>query len=358
MTQAAKLVRQGKSCDIYENSEFPDLMFFHRTDRYSIGDRVFPGKIPYKGLIQNYMTLRWMKLLEEVGIVSNHIVSADARTLFRYGFREDLGIGSTVVAKKCVPIPLECIVRGYYIPESPSWDPYKDGATLCGYDLPDGLRNSEKLETPIYTPSTKAPSGERDINITFEESVEILTDFVLNTFTLSIGAEPEKIAYRIADTVKHLSLKAYNFAHSYCLTKGVILADAKLEFGFMFGPNGEHQIVLIDEVFTPDSSRFWDAHVYDVDRYQPALDKQFLRRHVYWKLGWNFVEVPPKIEDFMLYRASELYLDICQRLFDVDIIKLTTDISWEWHRCKEEYEAEMLAEQCQKEIVGYFGEKL
>ena len=357
MARTSKLVTRGLVCDVYENPEFPDIMFFHRTDRYSIDEQIFPDQIPYKGFVTNQMSLRWKRLLEEAQIVSSNVISTSAKDLFRYGFRSPAGIGSAAVVKKCIPIPLECIVRGYYIPESPSWDSYKEDGTFHGYTLPVGLKNSERLPEPIFTPSTKNKLGKPDENVSFEKCVEILTQFILDTFTLTDGAEPERIAYKLADSLKSISLQAYTFAHNYALQKRIILADTMLEFGFLMDPeSGNHQIVIINDAFTPDTTRYWDLDSYQVDRFQPAIGRQFLRRHLYWVLEWDPSKKPPHIDPFMIHRASELYIDIFQRIFDVDVVNLSTEAAWEWQKAKEEYEEEELKNRTSAEIAQYFDE--
>ena len=358
MTQASKLVTRGLVCDVYQNPEFPDILFFNRTDRYSIDEQIFPDQIPYKGFVTNQMSLRWKKLLEEAQIVSSNVISTNAKDLIRYGFTRPDGIGSSAVVKKCIPIPLECIVRGYYIPESPSWDSYKKDGTFNGFALPEGLKNCQRLPEPIFTPSTKNKLGKHDVNVTFEKSVEILTDFLLETFTLTDGAEPERIASKLADTLKTISIQAYTFAHNYALEKRIIIADTMLEFGFVMDPEGnDHEIILINDAFTPDTTRFWDLDSYQIGRFQPAIGRQFLRRHLYWVLEWDPSKEPPHIDPFMIHRASELYIDVFQRIFEVDIIQLSTESVWEWYKAKEEYEQEELDRQTSAEIALYFDEK-
>lgn len=357
MTRASKLVTRGLVCDVYENPEFPDILFFNRTDRYSLDEQIFPDLIPFKGFVTNQMSLRWKRLLEEEGIVSSNVISTSAKDLFRYGFKTPDGIGTAAVVKKCIPIPIECIVRGYYVPESPSWDTYEKDSTFWGYKLPVGLKNSQRLPDPIFTPSTKNKLGKHDVNVSFEKCVEILTEFIIETFTLTAGAEPEKIAYELADTLRAISIRAYTFAHNYALQKRVILADTMLEFGFVMDENGsDHQIIIINDAFTPDTTRYWDLDSYQMNRHQPAIGRQFLWRHLYWVHEWNPSKKPPHIDPFMIHRASELYIDIFQRIFEVDVVNLSTEIAWEWQKAKEEYEEEELSNQTSAEIARYFDE--
>lgn len=329
-----ELINQGKVCDIYQNENFSDLMFFHRTNRFSVGDRVFPGEILYKGLILNEMSLKWMEFLEQEEIVRNHIITSDAKTLLSYGVNPEWA-GCVVAAKKCIPIPIECIVRGYYIPESKSWDPYKETGMLYGNKLPKGLKESQILPSPIYTPSTKAGAGEHDENINFDTSVEIIKDFLLKHFELEEGTNINVLAYTIADNIRNVSLRAYRAVHERAIKKGIILADTKLEFGILQDVCDWH-IVLIDECFTPDSSRYWDGSTYEVGKPQPSMDKQFLRRHVYTALKWDGESSPPIVQESIRNAVSEIYSDIYQRLFDESVVKLSTDIAWRWSKAEKE----------------------
>ncbi len=327
-----QLVNRGKVCDIYQNPDFKDLMFFHRTNRYSVGDRVFPGEVLYKGLILNEMSLKWMDFLEKEGIVRNHIVSYDAETLLSYGVNPEWA-GCVVAAKKCIPFPLECIVRGYYVPESKSWAPYKTTGMLYGNKLPEGLKESEILPSPIYTPSTKAGIGQHDENVDFDASVEIIKTFFNEHFELSEECNIDTLSKLVADDLKQISLKAYRAVHERAIKKGIILADTKLEFGILQDGLDWH-IVLIDECFTPDSSRYWDASAYEIGKTQSCMDKQFLRRHVYNDLKWDGESAPPIVDESVLNTVSEIYADIYQRLFDETVVKLSSDIAWKWSKAE------------------------
>ncbi len=328
-----KLVNKGKVCDIYSDEHFPSVLFFNRTDRFSVGDRVFPGLVKYKGLVLNQMSLKWMRLLEKEGIVENHLVTSTAEVMLQYGL-DDSFSGTGIVAWKCIPIPLEAIVRGYYIPESKSWNPYKETGTMYGYLLPAGLKESERLPEAIYTPSTKAGPGEHDRNIDFCESIDVLDKFLTNTFDVS-NIDPcivREWAHTIASNVKRFSLLAYQYAHDLALKKGIILADTKLEFGLMKKPfsDDEWQIVLIDEAFTPDSSRFWDAEIYEVGKPQPSMDKQFIRRYIYNVLKWDGNSEPPEVPTEILSELSRVYTNIYERLFGESVSSIADQIALEW----------------------------
>ena len=149
----------------------------------------------------------------------------------------------------------------------------------------------------------------------------------------------------------------YTFAHNYALKKRVILADTMLEFGFVLDPNGEnHEIILINDAFTPDTTRYWDLDTYEVDRNQPAIGRQFLQRQLYLCHEWDPSKEPPRLDPFFIHRASELYIDVFQKIFDVDVIHLTEEASWEWQRVKEEYDEEESVRAASAEIAAYFGE--
>lgn len=357
-----KLVNQGKTCDIYKCEEYPELMFFNRTDRFSVGDKVFPGHVMYKGLILNQMSIKWMDLLEKNKIIDNHLIATEATGLLELGVSQDFS-GSIVAAMECIPIPLECIVRGYYIPESKSWNPYKIDCNMYGNILPEGLKESQKLPEPIYTPSTKAAVGDHDINITYEDTIDVLEKFLDENFELNEDEENfHELACTLAQAIKKASLKAYSFAHEYALSKGIILADTKLEFGlypdFDEDGNEDWPLVLIDEVFTPDSSRFWDASSYEVGKPQPSMDKQYLRRHVYQELKWDGQSEPPEIDSEVKRNLSKIYCNIFSKLFEKDIITLTEEIAWDWNEAMdsalEAEEEKNIQKQAEKEISHHF----
>jgi phosphoribosylaminoimidazole-succinocarboxamide synthase len=350
-----KLATRGLVCDVYTNDDFPDVLLFNRTDRYSLDKCIFPAEIPYKGFVTNQMSLRWKQLLEEAQIVSSNIISTKAKDLIRYGFDSEINIGSASIVKKCIPIPLECIVRGYYVPESPSWSTYLENGTFHGIELPAGLKESERLPKPIFTPSTKSKLGKPDLNISFEKCVEILTGFIIKTFTLTDGAEPEKLAYQLADTIKTISLRAYAFAHEYALKKRIILADAMLEFGLLIDPKtGNQDIILINDAFSPDTSRYWELDSYQIGKSQAPIARQYLQNYLYRSHKWCYLKTPPNIDPFIVHRTSELYIEIFQRIFDVDVKELTCDATWEWKKAVEKHKDYKLREMTKIELEHYF----
>lgn len=349
-----ELVSTGSVCDIYRITDFPELMFFWRTNRYSVRGRIFPGEIPYKGLILNQMSIKWMELLEKEGIVGNHIITADAEDLIRYGITTSEAAGCVSVAKQCIPIPIHCIVRGYYIPESESWDVYKRTGSMCGNILPKGLKESQQLAEPIFTPTIKSSVSKNHKNITFEKSIDILTDFVSKMLVLKDDTNAVDIATFIANDIRKKSLDVYAFAHQYAINKGIILADTKLDFGLMLDQEkGQHHIVLINEVLTPETSRYWDAKTYKVGHKQLDMDKQYLIKHVFKKLNWNVNKEIPDIDSKVKERVSNIYSDIYERLFMEDVITLSTNITWEWKNATEKILKENLDSSVQKEIEVY-----
>lgn len=323
------LETQGKIADIYRVEENESIRIHNRTNRFSIGDKVFPGEVSYKGAVLTQMSWRWKELLEEALEIDTDMCSQEPKILMEYGVPKEFA-GSAVAVYQCIPIPLECIVRGYYIPESKSWDPYKKTGEMYGNRLPAGLKESEKLPTPIYTPSTKAAPGGHDRNITFEETIDILSDFIsAKNDLIDIGAV-NAAAKEIAEKVRDASLDAYNFAYGYALERGIILADTKLEFGLYRNDNGTYSLVLIDEVFTPDSSRFWDANAYKVGEPQASIDKQYIRRYVYNQLCWDGKSEPPVVSQRVLNELSHIYSNIYYKLFKVDIEKVVNNLSDKW----------------------------
>ncbi|MDB4665035.1 phosphoribosylaminoimidazolesuccinocarboxamide synthase [Verrucomicrobia bacterium] len=239
------------------------------TDRVSAFDHILNQTIPDKGKILNEMSYKWFDMMED--IVDNHIIKK--------------GRDFTIV-KKADPLPVECIVRGYL--SGSGWLEYKEKQTVCGISLPSGLKESSKLPEPIFTPSTK--SDEHDENISFEESVQIL------------GSET-------ANKVKKYSLEIYNKAYKYAYDKGIIIADTKFEFGFF-----DDEIILIDELLTPDSSRFWDKELYNEGQSQPSYDKQIIRDYLL-QIGWDKNPPIPDLPQEIIEKTSKKYQEVYNKLF-------------------------------------------
>lgn len=251
--QEFKPVKEGKVREIYDNG---DNMIIVATDRISAFDNILKNKITNKGAILTQMSKFWFDFTKD--IVPNHMVSVDVNDMPEF-FQNDNFTGRSMMCKKLEMLPIECIVRGYIT--GSGWASYKENGTVCGIKLPEGLVESDKLPEPIYTPSTKAEIGLHDENISFEESVEVLEK-----------AYPGKGA-EYAAKLKEYTISLYKKCAEYALSKGIIIADTKFEFGL--NENGE--VVLGDEMLTPDSSRFWPLEGYKPGQGQPSFDKQYVR---------------------------------------------------------------------------------
>lgn len=278
-----KLVKRGKVRDVYE---VDDHLLIVASDRMSAFDVVMDDPIPDKGKILTAISLFWFDKLR--ALVENHIVATDPddypEKLRRY--RDELKDRSMLV-KKAVPLPIECIVRGYI--SGSGWLEYQAKGGICGIPLPEGLRESQRLPEPIFTPSTKAESGIHDENISFESVIEIL------------GKDT-------AEEVRTRSLEIYKFGMEFASQKGIIIADTKFEFGFV----GD-SLILIDEVLTPDSSRFWPMDSYKPGGAQKSFDKQFLRDYLNG-LDWPKQPPPPKLPPEIVEKTRARYIEALKRL--------------------------------------------
>jgi len=276
------LLSRGKVRDIYD---LGDSLLFVATDRISAFDFVMPNGIPNKGKVLTQVSLFWFEMMDWM---NNHLITGDFKEFpdVLKPYEKDLN-GRSIIVKKAQPLSVECIARGYII--GSGWKDYKKTGSICGIELRDGFRQAEKLDHPIFTPSTKAEQGLHDENISFSESIDIL------------GRET-------AEKIKDFTLKLYATAADYAMTKGIILADTKFEFGICDG-----EIILIDEVLTPDSSRFWPADKYEVGCSPPSLDKQFVRDYLE-KCGWRKEPPAPILPDDIVFNTSEKYLDAYKTL--------------------------------------------
>ncbi len=277
------LYKKGKVRDIYDLGE---SFLIVSTDRLSAFDVIMRDGIPLKGKVLTKISEFWFR--ETENIVKNHLISTyvDEFPPEAQKYRNVLE-GRSMLVKKAVLIPLECIVRGYI--SGSGWKEYKEKGSICGIELPEGLVESEKLPEPIFTPSTKAEIGEHDENITEEDARKIVGD-------------------EIFDKVKKYTLEIYKKASSYAEKKGIIIADTKLEFGIV---NGE--VILIDEVLTPDSSRFWPIEDYEKGRAQKSFDKQYVRDYL---LSINFNKQPPapKLPEEIINNTTEKYNEALKKL--------------------------------------------
>ena len=279
------LLKRGKVRDIYDLNH---LLLIVTTDRISAFDVVLPTPIPKKGKILTQLTLFWLNFLEKELSISHHLVTGDVQKFPEVlkPYTEILKDRSLLV-KKAKVIPIEAIVRGYIT--GSAMKEYKETGKVCGIPLPPNLKEADKLPEPIFTPSTKAEKGEHDKNITFEEMCNI------------VG---EDIAYSIKD----LAIKIYKKASEYAEKRGIIIADTKLEFGLLDG-----KLILIDEVLTPDSSRFWPKEEYKPGKPQKSFDKQFIRDWLK-SIGWKGQTPPPTLPEDVVKKTIERYKEAYTRL--------------------------------------------
>ncbi len=248
-----KPIKEGKVREVYDNG---DSIIMVATDRISAFDVILKNKIVNKGAVLTQMSKFWFELTSD--IVPNHMLSTDVKDMPEF-FQTEEYKGKSMMCKKLTMLPIECIVRGYIT--GSGWASYKENGTVCGIKLPAGLQESDKLPEPIYTPSTKAEIGDHDENISFERSIEVLEK--------EFPGHGEEYATALRDN----TIALYKKCAEYALTKGIIIADTKFEFGL--DENGN--IVLADEMLTPDSSRFWPLEGYEPGHGQPSFDKQFVR---------------------------------------------------------------------------------
>ncbi len=246
-------VMEGKVREIYDTD---DALIIVASDRISCFDVILKNIIQDKGKVLTGMSKFWFDMTKD--IVPNHMISVDTKDMPEF-FQNEKFEKRSMLCKKLEMLPIECIVRGYIT--GSGWASYKENGTVCGIKLPEGLKESDKLPEAIYTPSTKAEIGLHDENISYERSVEILKE--------KYGERGEEYA----KAIKELTLKLYNVCADYALTKGIIIADTKFEFGL----DEDGNVVLADEMLTPDSSRFWPLEGYEAGHSQPSFDKQFAR---------------------------------------------------------------------------------
>lgn len=270
--QELKPVKEGKVREIYDNG---DSLIMVATDRISCFDVILKNRVTGKGRVLTQMSKFWFDMTED--IIPNHMISVNVKDMPEF-FRQDGFEGNSMLCRKLNMLPIECIVRGYIT--GSGWVSYKENGTVCGITLPEGLKESDKLPEPIYTPSTKADLGDHDENISYEKSVEILEKIF-----------PGK-GMEYGSKLRDYTIALYKKCADYALSKGIIIADTKFEFGL----DEDGSIVLGDEMLTPDSSRFWPADVYEPGHGQPSFDKQFARDWLKandghdWKLPDDIVE--------------------------------------------------------------------
>lgn len=286
------LVNRGKVRDIYEVAV--DRLLIVTTDRLSAFDVVMPTPIPDKGRVLNQISLFWFRKFTE--LIPNHVITADIRDMgldknivSEYG---PILEGRSILVHRARPLPIECVVRGFLV--GSGWKDYKRTGQVCGHQLPPGLQQCAELGQPLFTPSTKAAQG-HDINISFKEVIGL------------VGKD-------IADQAVNLSIKLYVEGVAFAKTKGILIADTKFEFGVLNG-----RLILIDEVLTPDSSRFWSLEAYRTGQDQPSLDKQVVRDFLE-NSSWDKNPPGPVLPPQIVTRTSTAYKNVFRKLTGTDIL--------------------------------------
>lgn len=278
-----KLLKRGKVRDIYD---IGDTLLIVTTDRISAFDVVMPDPIPDKGKILTEISLFWFDVMKP--LIENHVISSETDD-YPEECKEYAEIleGRSMLVKKTKPLPIECVVRGYI--SGSGWKSYQESGDICGIKLPDGLTESEKLTEAIFTPSTKEEVGTHDVNIDFDEAVNL------------IGKD-------IAEKVRALSLEIYKKGEELADEKGIIIADTKFEFGLI-----ENKLILIDEVLTPDSSRFWPKETFHAGGSQKSYDKQYLRDYLI-SINWDKNPPAPPLPEEVIKNTRKKYIEALNKL--------------------------------------------
>ena len=278
------LISNGKVRDIYDIDDH--YMLIVTSDRLSAFDVILPDPIPGKGRVLTEVSNFWFKRCEN--IIANHLTDIPVKDVIKETEELDVLKGRAIVVRKLKPLPIEAVIRGYLI--GSGWKDYQDTGAVCGIGLPTGLQQAEKLPEAIFTPATKADVGDHDENIDFEKTVEL------------VGQE-------LADQVRDISLQIYTQAVEYAHTKNIIIADTKFEFGL----DENNDLVLIDEVLTPDSSRFWPVESYEVGSSPPSFDKQYIRDYLE-TLDWDKTAPGPKLPEQVINNTAAKYEEARDKL--------------------------------------------
>ncbi len=286
-----KPAKEGKVREVYDNG---DTLIIVATDRISAFDVILKNKVSKKGTILTQMSKFWFDYTRE--IVPNHMLSIDVKDMPEF-FRNENFDGNSMMCKKLNMLPIECIVRGYIT--GSGWASYQKNGMVCGIVLPEGLQESEKLPEPIYTPSTKAEIGDHDENISFEQSIEVLEKQF-----------PGK-GREYAEKIKDCTIALYKKCAEYALEKGIIIADTKFEFGL----DEKGEVVLGDEMLTPDSSRFWPLEGYKAGQGQPSFDKQYVRDWLKANPESDY-KLPEEVVDKTVAKYKEAYELLTGEKFD------------------------------------------
>jgi phosphoribosylaminoimidazole-succinocarboxamide synthase len=283
------LLKRGKVRDIYD---LGDSLLMIASDRISAFDVIMNSPVPGKGKILTQISLFWFDAMKD--LVRNHVITSDVDQYpdVCKNYADDLR-GRSMLVKKAEPLPIECVVRGYI--SGSGWASYQESGTVCGIELPQGLKESDKLPEPIFTPSTKADLGEHDINIDFNEAAD-------------------RIGKELAEKVKKTSIDIYKKGSEIAAAKGIIIADTKFEFGIL-----GKEVILIDEVLTPDSSRFWPKESYAPGGPQKSYDKQYLRDYLS-SIPWDKKPPAPPLPDDVIQNTRRKYKEALTQLTGKDDI--------------------------------------
>ena len=291
--------RQGKVRDVYRTGDAPQSpLLIVATDRISAFDVVMPTPVPGKGALLTAMSLGWFAFLRAKRIVGDHVIGTDLAGVAGLAPEERAMLaGRSMLCRAAKVVPIECVARGYLA--GSGWGEYQASGTVCGIPLPPGLRQCDRLPEPIFTPATKAEEG-HDENISFERACEL-------------------VGRPLMERLRALTLAIYSAAAEHARARGVILADTKFEFGFALGPDGSptDELILVDEVLTPDSSRYWPADDYAPGRDQQSYDKQFLRNHLLGLVAerrWNKEAPGPELPDEVVSSTLARYEEALARL--------------------------------------------
>ncbi len=283
-----KLLKRGKVRDIYD---LGDKLLMIATDRISAFDVVMPDPIPDKGKILSKISLFWFEAIKS--LVQNHVISGNvAEYPAECRKYSEVLDGRSMLVKKAEPLPIECVVRGYL--SGSGWNSYQENGEVCGIRLPKGLKESDQLPEPVFTPSTKEEVGTHDINIDFDETVK-------------------RIGRKLAERVKELSIEIYIRGSELAAQKGIIIADTKFEFGIV-----GNEIIIIDEVLTPDSSRFWPKDSYKPGGPQLSFDKQYLRDYL-TSIKWNRKPPAPSLPKDVIDNTRSKYMEALKRLTGAEL---------------------------------------
>ena len=282
---AFKPIKEGKVREIYDNG---NSLIMVATDRISAFDVILKNKVTKKGTVLTQMSKFWFDYTKD--LLPNHMLSVDVKDMPEF-FQQPQFDGNSMMCRKLTMLPIECIVRGYIT--GSGWASYQKTGKVCGIQLPEGLKESDKLPEPIYTPSTKAEIGDHDENISYEQSIDVLEK--------QFPGHGLEYATKLRD----YTIALYKKCAEYALSRGIIIADTKFEFGVIDG-----KVTLIDECLTPDSSRFWPAASYEEGKIQPSYDKQFVRNWL--KANWDMTGETPHLPAEVIDGTSERYREAFQ----------------------------------------------